>query len=501
MIITAELLLQYQRCKRRSFLDTFGDQSQRDAPSDLLLKLRQDSITHQKTILAQQTYQQPDHPKGDWEAGAKATLELMQQGVECIYKGVLLTNYSEEFTLLSRPDLLFKQPGKSRFGDWIYAPAEIELGKRPKLEYQIKVTFHSQVLATVQEAAPATAWLLLRRKDAYTVSLSRWIPQMQSLLDECIESLKSSKAPEVFISRQRCSLCRWYSQCYAIAKSQQHLSLLPGITPTRYTQLQSLKLTDLESLANCNPTELETIPGFEGEVAQRTVLQAQSVVENRPILLSSLDYTKVTQFPTSPIEIYFDIEAEPDLNLDYLLGVLVVDRQANTETFYSLLAERPEEEELIWQQFLDLVWQYPQAPIYHFFSYEVDTVKRLAKLYHTPPKLIRPLIERFVDVYEQVMQTLALPVEGYALKAIARWLGFEWRNPQANGSQCICWYDQWLETGDHTLLDAIQSYNEDDCRATRHVKDWFVGFMQNAYPLELTSTTGSQLASMEEQIL
>ena len=477
MIFTAELLLQYHRCKRKTFLDTHGDRSQRDQPSEILLKLRQDKIAHCQTVLAQQTYQQPNYPQGDWESGAKATLELMQQGAECIYKGVLLAAYSDESTLLSIPDLLFKQPGTSSFGDWVYVPAKIELGKRPKLEYQLTAVFHAQVLATVQAATPDIAWLFLRQRSPYAVNVAKWQPLMSANLDECIESLTAPEAPEVFISRQRCSLCRWFNQCYAIAKSQQHLSLLPGITPTRYTQLQAANLADLELLANSNSAELETIPGFEGKVAQKIVLQAQAVVENRPIFLTAAtDYLP----HTTPIEIYFDIEAEPDLHLDYLLGVLVVDRQAQTETFYSLLAEQPEDEALIWQQFLDLVEQYPEAPIYHFCAYEVDTVKRLAKLYHTPRDRVNLLLGRFVDVYEQVTQTLALPVESYALKAIARWLGFEWRDPQANGSLCICWYDQWLETGDRALLEVIQRYNEDDCRATRIVKDWFENFVNRA---------------------
>lgn len=490
--MTAELLLQYQRCRRRAFLDTYGDLSQRDAPTDLLLKLRQDKLAHQKTVLTQ-TYHRPDYPKGKWDAGAKATLELMQQGVDRIYKGVLLATYSGEFTLLSRPDLLVKQPGQSCFGDWIYVPAQIELGKRPKLEYQIVAAFHAQVLAKVQAAEPDIAWLLLRGREAYAVNLWKWMPQMQRTLEECIQTLESPQAPEVFISRQRCSLCQWFSHCYAIAKSQQHLSLLPGVTPSRYTQLQDLNVTTLQSLANASLDQLEPVFGYA--VGQQMVLQAQSVVENRPILLpfgnayllqkplalptaQTRSYTPTIQSFTARVELYFDIEAQPDLNLDYLLGVLVVDRQAKTETFHSLLAERPEEEGLIWQQFLDLVWQYPLAPIFHFCSYEVDTVKRLAKLYHTPRERVRPLLERFVDVYEQVTQTVTLPVESYALKSIARWLGFEWHDPQANGSQSICWYDQWSETGDRSFLDAIRRYNEDDCRATHHVKDWLVNFVQ-----------------------
>jgi uncharacterized protein len=300
---------------------------------------------------------------------------------------------------------------------------------------------------------------------------------MQQILEEFIEVLELPNPPEVFISRQKCNFCHWYSQCYAIAQSEKHLSLLPGVTPLRYTQLQDVAITTLESLANTSPATLENLVGFDREVAPKLVVQAQSALERRPLVLPyPLPIEDITF--TAPIELYFDIEAQPDLDLNYLLGVLVVDRLANTEKFYSFLADKPEDEELVWQQFLDLVWQYPEAPIYHFCVYEFDTVKRLAKLYNTPYALVRPVLSRFVDVYEQLTQSVALPVESYALKAIARWLGFEWREKEASGAKCIYWYDQWLETGDRTLLEIIQSYNEDDCRATHRVKDWLVNFFR-----------------------
>ncbi len=483
MLINAEQLLQYQRCKRRPFLDAYGDKRQQDAVNDLLRKLQQDKIAHQKSVLAGLTYDRPNYPYGDWEAGAAATLELMQQGVECIHQGVLLATHSEKYTLLSRPTLLFKQPGQSCFGDWMYIPATIELGKRPKQEYQVLAAFHAEVLATVQEVEPEVAWLMLRTKEThFEVELSKWTLQMHTILEEFIQTLESPKAPEVFIARQKCNLCHWYSSCYAIAQSEKHLSLLPGVTPLRYTQLQALDINTVESLAKTLPSQLENLPGFDSEVALKLVVQAEAVVKNRAFILPYAIPTEDFTF-TAPIELYFDIEAQPDLHLDYLLGVLVVDKQANTEKFYSFLAESAEQEELIWQQFLDLVWQYPDAPIYHFCVYEFDTVKRLARLYHTPQKDVTPILNRFVDVYEELIQTIALPIESYALKAIAKWLGFEWRDPEASGGKCIYWYDQWLETGDRALLEIIQRYNEDDCRATRSVKDWLVNFFQNEHYL------------------
>ncbi len=505
MLLNAELLLQYQRCKRRAFLDTNGDLSLRDPVSDALQRLIQEKFAYQKFVLAQYNYQRPEYPKNDWKAGAEATLELMKQGVECIYKGVILAPYSEKITLLSRPHLLIKQQGYSTLGDWFYIPANIQLGKRPKLEYQIVAAYDAQMLAILQDAEPPTALLILRRTDAYEVKLSKWIPQMHLSVEECLQTLNSPEVPEVFISRQKCNFCGWLTQCYAEAKAEQHLSLLPGVTPSRYSDLQTINLFTLESLARANPDEIDTLPSFEGRSAQQLVLQAQSVKLNSPIILpsgSAGEIKKTLPTPTSqtvlrdllqskysppnpepliaPIELYFDIEAQPDLNLDYLLGVVVVDRLANTEKYYAFLAENQAQEEPIWQQFLDLVAQYPQAPIFHFCPYEVDTVKRLAKLYHTPNEQILILLERFIDVYEQVIHTVVLPTESYTLKTVARWLGFEWRNPEANGSQSILWYDKWLETGDRTLLDAIAQYNEDDCLATRHLKDWFVTFLQSS---------------------
>jgi uncharacterized protein len=355
-------------------------------------------------------------------------------------------------------------------------PVNIELGKRPKQEYQVVIAFHAQVLATVQGIILEKAGLILRNKDkTHLVDLDKWIPQMLDILTEYTQVIDSVNPPEVFISRQKCNLCHWYNHCYGIAQAQQHLSLLPGVTPIRYTQLQNLDITSLEALACTQPSTLENLTGFDSNIAAKLVIQAQSVLTKQPLILHDSCSPEYLTF-VAPIELYFDIEAQPDLNLNYLLGVLVVDRITNTERFYSFLAETPDQEQLIWQQFLALVSQYPQAPIYHFCAYEVDTVQRLGKLYHTPYSEIRPVLNRFIDIYEQLTQSVVLPIDSYALKTIARWLGFEWREQEANGAKCIYWYDQWLETGDRALLSIIQEYNEDDCRATRTVKDWLVSF-------------------------
>ncbi|MGB7891229.1 MAG: TM0106 family RecB-like putative nuclease [Microcoleus sp.] len=623
MLITDKLLLSYQRCHLRAFLDTCGDWKQLDPPSDFLLKLMRDSAAYQQQALEHETYQQPYYPRGDWEAGAAATLSLMQQGVDRIYRGVLIqgefgktngatnslvgidSQYFPEFgeipetpvhlsssnlpssniTLISRPHLLIKQQGQSKFGNWSYITADIWLSKRPKQEYQIIAAFHAQVLASVQETMPDTAWLMLRKKGLYSVNLGQRTPQMFEILDDCIQMIENRDKPEVFISRQKCNLCGWYTICHADAESIKHLSLLPGVTASRYARLKTLEITDVEALANASSALLAEYPEFPDRVAFDVVQQARSHLLNQPLLreegrrkkeegssatdsvtdvadvtdvspmsvgrgkkeegrhdsdfdadtgiddreerrsenseeLNSseivpdivenilndiaveevkirenkpatssipapilrkkpIPYSQSVFLPIAPIELYFDIEAEPELNLDYLHGVLVVDRYNKTEKFHGFLAESAAEEGAIWEQFLELMWAYPIAPIFHFCDYEVKTFKRLAKLYNTPAYLWKPVLKRFVDIHKQVTQKAIMPVESYALKPIARWLGFDWRDAKANGAQCVCWYDDWLKTGDRSLLEAIVRYNEDDCRATYVVKDWLTNFLLN----------------------
>jgi uncharacterized protein len=483
--LTDDLLFQYQRCQRRAFLEIYGDAEQRDPPSDYLTKLQQDSRAHQRSVFEQQPAHQPSYTRRDWVKGAAETLSLMQQGVERIVEGVVLVELDNGLRLVSCPNLLLKQPGQSIFGDWLYVPADVRLGKRPKMDYQIVVAFHAYVLAAVQGAWAETGWLMLRQRGACAVNLAEAVPRMQEILRNCIQTLLQPEEPEVFISHNRCDLCQWFSHCYTLAQADFHLSLLPGVTPSRYIYLKALGLTTLETLAVAHPKQLENLPGFGLQVAQRLVRQAQSVLHNRALadpvagagppewLLSA------EELPTAPVELYFDIEAAPEQNLIYLHGVLVVDRQHQTETFHPLLAWSQSEEQLVWEQFLELVWRYPEAPIFHFCPYEVQTVRRLGEIYNTPTELIEPLMQRFVDLHERVTRVAILPVESYALKPIARWLGFDWRNPDANGAQSICWYARWMQTGDQQYLDAILRYNEDDCRATYRVKDWLVEFCQS----------------------
>ncbi len=483
--LTDDLLFQYQRCRRRAFLDFYGDRANQDPPSDYLLKLRQDSIHHRRQVLKSfEPCHQPQFAAGDWAGGARATLALMAQGVEVIYQGVLaLASPLDQVSLVSQPDLLIKQPGWSCWGPWRYAPINIKLGKKPKLDYQVMVAYPAYLLSQLQGVWPAQSYLALRDGNLYPVSVERFTLKLQEVMAQCLQDLKSKTAPELFISHSRCDLCHWFSSCYQEAQSSSHLSLLPGVTPARYELLQQRQLITLPALALAQPADLAILPGFGELVADKLIHQAQSFLHNQAIPRSDPRSPHgfplwPEDLPTGEVELFFDIEAAPDQNLIYLHGVLVVNRRNGSESFHAFLAEDHLQQRQVWHDFLDLVQAYPHAPIYHFCPYEAQTVARLGKLYNTPNRLIDSLLGRFFDIHRCVTDGVTLPIESYALKHIARWVGFDWRDEGANGAQSICWYNAWRETGDRAYLEAILRYNEDDCRATYQVKDWLTRFAE-----------------------
>lgn len=514
--VDAEELLAFFRCRRLPYLDRFGPQEAKLPPESLLEQWRRDRQALQAAVLER-------FPGEEVAPGNEALLAAMAAGAERIYGGqvvaklfwevdpegaaeaeptdsevALAPSLETEVELtednstdktsssLALPpeaipefrsvwvssslDLLIRDPSSIGKGQLSYLPVHIRIGKRPKPEYELLLALQAELLGSLQGQVPKCGFLILKDGKWHLVHLSRRRTQVRRLLQDYLHSLEQAEPPQVFMARSRCHLCHWREHCRQLNAVAQPLSLLPGVTGSRYPLLQEAGIHSIEALANARLEMLQAIPKLGAGVALQLQLQARATLSRKPLWLQSPPQA----LPTAPVELYFDIEADPRHNVAYLLGLLVVEQAEENKVvnYYSCLAAEPREERQAWQQFLQLVQRYPEAPIYHFHSFEVQTCRRLGEQHQTDPREVRQLLKRFVDLHSWVQRSVVLPIESYSLKNIARWLGFKWRLPEGSGAHSIYWYSQWLETRDRRYLEQSLIYNEDDCRATYCLKNW-----------------------------
>lgn len=206
---------------------------------------------------------------------------------------------------------------------------------------------------------------------------------------------------------------------------------------------------------------LPKIKGASPETIIRAQKQAQSLVNNEIIKISD------TNIPTASTKIYFDIEGDPLLGVEYLFGFLIC--EPNVEpVFKYFIAETPDDECIMWCEFLSWIsaLDFKNVKVYHYSSYEKSALTKLSKKYGDNNNLTE-FTDNLVDIFTYSVESYIFPVYFYSIKDIAKYLNFKWQHEKAGCAQSIFWYEQWLESGDRKILQDIIDYNEDDVRATQ----------------------------------
>ncbi|MGA7833688.1 MAG: TM0106 family RecB-like putative nuclease [Acidimicrobiales bacterium] len=84
---------------------------------------------------------------------------------------------------------------------------------------------------------------------------------------------------------------------------------------------------------------------------------------------------------------------------------------------------------------------------------------------------------QWIDLHEQVKRQIQ--TEGpFGLKQLAVAAGFRWRDPNPSGEASMLWYEEARRDESPEALasrERIMAYNEDDCRATKALRDWLNG--------------------------
>jgi len=318
------------------------------------------------------------------------------------------------------------------------------------------------------ERLVATAWAIQQGETLpYSIgrsTSSKFTKEAGALLAKTKECI-TSDTPPPFSLIAHCSECQFKQSCYKKLKEKDCISLLPGMTPTVVAKYHKKGITTITQLSHMFR------PRRSGRVPQRAVrylveLKGLAIREQKTFVVQPPNLTR------NPISIYLDFEGLPDSKFQYLLGGLIVEDESTHEAF-SFWCDHIWEERENFRKLFILLSHYPDAPIYHYGSYEGKALKRAAQQWAENFKDEWPAIEkRMVNLLGYLRTHVYPPTYGNGLKEVARFLGFQWTEPNADGVSSMEWRRQWEVTGSESWKKELIQYNQDDCMALQKVHQW-----------------------------
>lgn len=394
------------------------------------------------------------------EEGIQVSLEAMMKGSK--YFGH--PSLSDGDYWFGIPDLIRRQPGKSKFGKYFYEIVEIKSGLNVKRRDIYQVVFYSLLLGKIQNFFPPYAYLKMGDGREEEIIVSKYSEDLVEALDNITGIVRGTVKCEPTMG-SHCRNCGWRDYCLGIAIENGDISLIKGVGPSKKVALGNAGIETLHDVVNLDPEEIK-IRGIGKKSIEKFRLQAKALIENRSLVKGNFD------FPDSKCELFFDMESSPSLGVEWLFGILV--QNGNETKLHQFVAKDPGEEKKAFSEFLQFISKYQGNYIYHYHTYETGALRRLAQRY---PNLLASdqlssLLDSMIDLYKIICDTLVLPLYFYSLKDVAKYLGFSWRDSEVDAVTSILLYDKYIETRDESLLQTALDYNHDDLIATKLTKRW-----------------------------
>ncbi|MBM6395277.1 TM0106 family RecB-like putative nuclease [Ochrobactrum anthropi] len=424
------------------------------------------------------------------EAAVLRTTDAMKAGDEIIVQGAFQSN-----GWIGRTDVLRRIDTPSDLGAWSYEVIDTKLARETKGGTVLQLCLYAELVAAVQG---------LRPKFSYVVApWSDFTPQVYRMDDYAAYYRRVRNGLQVAISqnetaeiypdpREHCDICRWQTRCEDRRRSDDHLSLVAGITKVHIGELKRHSVETTAALAVL-PLPIPWKPTRGAAQSYNRVReQARIQIEGREsgtVVHELLPVTPgfgLANLPEpSPGDIFFDLEGDPfagEGGLEYLFGYTFLGDDG-TPDYRADWSFSREEEKKSFERFVDFVMErlqrFPGLHIYHFAPYEPAALKRLMGRYASREEEIDFLLRsrRFVDLYGVVRNGLRASVESYSIKRLEPLYAFTRGVPLSDANMALTKVQACLELGDIEFINeddrgVVAGYNHDDCVSTWRLRDW-----------------------------
>ena len=419
-----------------------------------------------------------------------ATVDAMRNGAEIICQGALGNGRWG-----GRPDILRRVDRPSELGDWSYEVVDTKLARETKIGTMLQLCLYSDLLTDIQGVQPAhmcvvAPWTEFEPQVYRVQEYAAYFRMVRTHLESALND--GGREPAYPDPKPHCDICRWSHSCDARRRRDDHLSLVAGISRLQLDELSGRDIGTMQELAQV-PLPIRWKPrrgataSYE-RVREQARLQVAGRERGRPVYepLPIEPEAGLASLPEpSDGDIFLDFEGAPFVGptgLEYLIGYSTIASPGKLK-YTALWALNYEDEKRNFEQFVDFVMErlrsYPDLHIYHYAHYEPSAMKRLMGRHATREDEVDRMLRAgiFVDLYRVVRRGLRISAEGYSIKDLEAFFGYERDVPLIDANEALYSVTAPLELGDpdaisQTDLDAVEGYNRDDCDSTYSLREW-----------------------------
>ena len=468
--LTAQNVSLYHNSPYAIYCEKFVSEDKKDLRSPYRELLHERGQEHERRVIEKNYPEFKTIYYKEPEEGFLKLLEEMARGADVIC-GLPIFFLPEN--MQGRIDVLEKRRGDSSiFGDYHYVVKEIKLSKNIKQEHIIQGAFYTYVIGKIQEYLPEKSFIINRDYEeqeytykAYEGELATAIKGTQAILDVAEEPTPTYNGCE----------WPWQTYCNYQALKNRDVSLVGQVGSKTKVNLVAHGFKKIWDISSAKIADLQKVPRIGAATAEKLILSAQAIKKREPILLDQ----SALKFPQKSTEIFLDLEGTDQpgsedglVQVDYLIGILI--RKDGREEYRPFIAHRLQDEGNMFREFVTFMQWQKDYVIYHWHNYELWHIKQLGERHGLTAQVETLLFPHMIDLHKVGTRAFVFPTYSNGLKDIADYLGFKWRHEDINALDSIAYYLKYQENPDgfKDKMQAIVDYNEDDCIATRVVKDW-----------------------------
>lgn len=425
------------------------------------------------------------------------TVEAVHNGIETIYQATFFTKGFmgfADFLILVKDEA--GRPLKDAEGRFVYDPVDAKSARSAKRAAVLQVSAYAFIMKEMGLAVPHNVHLWLggdARWSAAALDLIDLAEHFVNRVRTSIAQFDSAPSPTWAAPKESCMRCRWAASCDAGRHEDRDLSLIQGIRSNTRALLIKNGIETIEEMAQASD---EQRPKEPKEVTRETFenlrAQAEIQVRGKDLPKPIYDLRDLDAFGLLPEssegDIWFDMEGDPFANngegLEYMFGYLY--KVGKTLKFDTFDAINRAQEKTAFCAFIEYLLQrlkeFPDMHVYHYASYEVSAMLRLAQRHGAfefeVDRLVRDGV--FVDLYAIVRRAFRFSTESMSIKYIEKtfWNGHRDKEvTTAVGS--VIQFERalaMLAAGDKDsftkTLNEIKSYNKDDVDSTQQLDAW-----------------------------